>query len=63
MTKLAFAILIIGLLTVAAAQYAGVYAPAAALSGLRGLAVNTRFAEGFCFWQAANRIVTHRLLP
>jgi LmbE family N-acetylglucosaminyl deacetylase len=36
---------------------------AAALGAFRGLAVNTRFAEGFRFWQAANRIVTHRLLP
>jgi N-acetylglucosamine malate deacetylase 1 len=34
-----------------------------ALSAFRGLAVDTRYAEGFRFWQAANRIVTHRILP
>lgn len=36
---------------------------ALALGAFRGLAVNTRFAEGFRFWQAANRIVTTRVLP
>jgi N-acetylglucosamine malate deacetylase 1 len=36
---------------------------ARALSQFRGLAVNTAYAEGFCFWQAANRLVTHRVLP
>ncbi len=37
--------------------YAGV------LSGFRGLACNVRYAEGFTWWQAANRIVTRRILP
>ncbi|MDZ4766129.1 MAG: PIG-L family deacetylase [Chloroflexota bacterium] len=36
---------------------------ARALSAFRGLAVNTPYAEGFRFWQAANRLVTHRVLP
>lgn len=34
-----------------------------ALNLFRGLAVNTRYAEGFRFWQAANRLVTYRVLP
>lgn len=34
-----------------------------ALGAFRGLAVNARFAEGFRFWQAANRLVTSRVLP
>jgi LmbE family N-acetylglucosaminyl deacetylase len=34
-----------------------------AMSAFRGLAANCAFAEGFTFWQAANRIVTRRLLP
>jgi LmbE family N-acetylglucosaminyl deacetylase len=33
------------------------------LSEFRGLAVNVRYAEGFRFWHAANRLVTHRVLP
>lgn len=36
---------------------------AEALGRFRGLAVTTRYAEGFRFWQAANRMVTHRVLP
>ncbi len=36
---------------------------ARALSAFRGLAVNSRYAEGFRFWQAANRMVTYRVLP
>lgn len=36
---------------------------AAALGRFRGLAVNCAYAEGFRFWQAANRLVTHRVLP
>ncbi len=36
---------------------------AQALGSFRGLAVNTLYAEGFSFWQAANRLVTHRILP
>lgn len=36
---------------------------AGALGAFRGLAVNTRQAEGFRFWGAANRLVTHRVLP
>ncbi len=36
---------------------------AMALSGFRGLACNVRYAEGFKWWQAANRIVTRRILP
>ncbi|HEX2619866.1 MAG TPA: PIG-L family deacetylase [Phototrophicaceae bacterium] len=39
------------------------YYYALALGMFRGLAVNTRYAEGFRFWQAANRLVTHRVLP
>ncbi len=34
-----------------------------ALGSFRGLAVNTRYAEGFRFWQAANRLLTYRILP
>jgi LmbE family N-acetylglucosaminyl deacetylase len=33
------------------------------LSSFRGLACNVRFAEGFRWWQAANRIVPYRILP
>jgi LmbE family N-acetylglucosaminyl deacetylase len=36
---------------------------AQALGAFRGLAVRTRHAEGFRFWQAANRLVTSRVLP
>jgi hypothetical protein len=36
---------------------------ARALGSFRGLAVNAMHAEGFRFWQAANRIVAHRVLP
>ena len=36
---------------------------AGALGAFRGLAVNCRYAEGFRFWQAANRLVTFRVLP
>ncbi|HVU12625.1 MAG TPA: PIG-L family deacetylase [Phototrophicaceae bacterium] len=36
---------------------------AAAMGQFRGLAANVRYAEGFRFWQAANRIVTYRILP
>lgn len=36
---------------------------AQALGAFRGLAVDTPYAEGFRFWQAANRMVTHRVLP
>lgn len=36
---------------------------ARALGAFRGLAVSTPYAEGFRFWQAANRLVTHRVLP
>lgn len=36
---------------------------AEALGVFRGLAVNTRYAEGFTFWQAANRLTTFRVLP
>ena len=34
-----------------------------ALSGFRGLACNVRYAEGFRWWQSANRIVSYRILP
>ena len=34
-----------------------------ALSSFRGLACNVRFAEGFRWWQAANRLVPYRILP
>lgn len=33
------------------------------MSGFRGLAANVRYAEGFRWWHAANRIVTRRMLP
>jgi len=33
------------------------------LSAFRGLACNVRFAEGFRWWQAANRLVPYRILP
>ncbi len=33
------------------------------LSGFRGLACSVRYAEGFRWWHAANRILTHRILP
>jgi len=33
------------------------------LSSFRGLACNVRFAEGFRWWQAANRLVPYRILP
>lgn len=36
---------------------------AQSLGMFRGLAVNTRYAEGFTFWQAANRLTTFRVLP
>jgi len=36
---------------------------ARALGNFRGLAVDAHHAEGFRFWQAANRMVTVRLLP
>ena len=36
---------------------------ARALGQFRGLAVNTAYAEGFTFWQAANRLLPRRLLP
>lgn len=39
------------------------YNYANAIGAFRGLAVDTRYAEGFRFWQAANRLVTHRVLP
>ncbi len=35
----------------------------ATLNSFRGLACNVRYAEGFRWWRAANRIVTHRILP
>ncbi|MBL8130329.1 MAG: PIG-L family deacetylase [Anaerolineae bacterium] len=34
-----------------------------AVSAFRGLAVERRYAEGFRFWQAANRLLTTRVLP
>ncbi|MBK8027566.1 MAG: PIG-L family deacetylase [Chloroflexi bacterium] len=36
---------------------------AAAIGAFRGLAVDRPVAEGFRFWQAANRMVTYRVLP
>lgn len=36
---------------------------AVALGAFRGLAVNCRYAEGFRWWRAANRLITHRVLP
>lgn len=36
---------------------------ARALSAFRGLAVSCTYAEGFTFWQAANRLTTRRVLP
>lgn len=33
------------------------------LSGFRGLACNTRYAEGFRWWQSVNRVVPYRILP
>ncbi len=36
---------------------------AKALGAFRGLAVNTAYAEGFRWWHAANRLVTHRVMP
>lgn len=36
---------------------------ARALGQFRGLAVNCAYAEGFRWWRAANRLVTHRILP
>ncbi len=33
------------------------------MSGFRGLACDVTYAEGFRWWRAANRIVTHRVLP
>lgn len=36
---------------------------ARALGQFRGLAVNCAYAEGFRFWQAANRLLTTRVLP
>lgn len=41
----------------------GFHKYARALGQFRGLAVNCAYAEGFRFWQAANRLVTHRILP
>ncbi len=35
----------------------------AAVGAFRGLACNVRYAEGFRWWQAANRILTYRILP
>jgi N-acetylglucosamine malate deacetylase 1 len=34
-----------------------------ALGAFRGLACDVRYAEGFRWWRAANRIVTRRVLP
>lgn len=36
---------------------------AGALGAFRGLAVDCRYAEGFRFWQAANRLLPYRVLP
>ena len=36
---------------------------ASVMSGFRGLACEVRYAEGFRWWRAASRIVTHRVLP
>ncbi len=36
---------------------------AQALGAFRGLAVSVPYAEGFRFWQAANRLVARRVLP
>lgn len=33
------------------------------ISAFRGFACNVRYAEGFRFWQAANRLVPFRVLP
>jgi LmbE family N-acetylglucosaminyl deacetylase len=33
------------------------------MSAFRGLAASVAYAEGFRFWQAANRITTRRILP
>ncbi len=41
----------------------GFYYYAQALSAFRGLAVNCRYAEGFRWWRAANRLVPFRILP
>jgi LmbE family N-acetylglucosaminyl deacetylase len=34
-----------------------------AVNRFRGLAANVLYAEGFCFWRAAGRVATRRLLP